>query len=292
MGDYVYNKKHLVFCVGDYTFRSAVNEAIQKGFRASLNEEPEGDREEQETGPFNGNSCAIQKLEILNKKTSPQKEFSQDTLLAFMENPHNKDDVKLVGLGTPATRSGIIKNLFDRGYIREEKKKLYATDKGLFLLGQLRKDKKLGRIADVGETTAWETQLQENPGRFKQSIIEYLRFCINQGEREHYVKEGPGLCPFCGNPLREGEKNYYCTGYKQALPCRFSVWKTVAGAKISLEDVKLLVSGKPTGIKKCMSKNGKRFTAFFVLERDGKLAFRFPEKNPRHPLKARAGKEQ
>ncbi|MDR1429300.1 MAG: topoisomerase C-terminal repeat-containing protein, partial [Spirochaetaceae bacterium] len=219
-------------------------------------------------------------------------EFSQDTLLAFMENPRNQNDVKLVGLGTPATRSGIIRNLFDRGYVREDKKKLYATDKGLFLLRQLRKDKTLGRIADVGETTAWEKQFQENPGKFKQSIIEYLQSCINQGEREYYVKEGPGLCPFCGTPLREGEKNYYCTGYKQAPSCRFSVWKTVTGAKISLEDVKLLVSGKPTGIKKCTSKNGKRFIAFFVLEQDGKLAFRFPEQNLRHPSKARAGKEQ
>jgi DNA topoisomerase-3 len=292
MPDYVYNKKHLVFHAGDYTFRSTINEVIQKVFRAALEEEPENYKEEQEVGQFDEKSCAIQKLEILNKKTSPQKEFSQDTLLAFMENPHNKDDVKLVGLGTPATRSGIIKNLFDRGYIREEKKKLYAADKGLFLLGQLRKDEKLWRIADAGETTAWEKQLQENPGEFKKSIIEYLRSCINQGEREHYVREGPGLCPFCGNPLREGDKNYYCTGYKQVPPCRFSVWKTAAGARVSLEDVKLLVSGKPTGIKKCTSKNGKRFTAVFVLEHDGKLTFRFPEKNLRHPPKAGAGKEQ
>jgi DNA topoisomerase-3 len=291
MPDYIYNKKNLVVHVGDYTFRSTVNEVIQKGFRAVLEEEPEREGD-QEVGQFDKKSCALVKLEILNKKTSPQKEFSQDTLLAFMENPRNQDDVKLIGLGTPATRSGIIKNLFDRGYVREDRKKLYATDKGLFLLGQLRKDEKLGRIADVGETTAWENQLQENPGEFKKSIIEYLRSCINQCEREHYMKEGPGLCPFCGNPLREGEKDYYCAGYKQIPPCRFSIWKTVAGAKVSLEDIKLLVSGKPTGIKKCTSKNGKRFTAFFVLEKDGKLAFRFPEKNPWHPSKTRAGKEQ
>jgi DNA topoisomerase-3 len=106
------------------------------------------------------------------------------------------------------------------------------------------------------------------------------------------VKEGPGLCPVCGNPLREGEKNYYCVGYKQIPPCRFSVWKTVAGAKVSLEDVKMLVSGKPTGIKKCTSKNGKRFKAVFVLEKDGKLAFRFPEKTSPYPPKARTGKDQ
>jgi hypothetical protein len=55
--------------------------------------------------------------------------------------------------------------------------------------------------------------------------------------------------------------------------------------------VKLLVSGKPTGIKKCTSKSGKRFTAVFILNQDGKLELRFPEDKPHHPLKARTGKE-
>jgi DNA topoisomerase-3 len=292
MPDYIYNKKHLVFHIGEYAFKSAINEVIQKGFKAALKEEAEGDKEEQEVGQFYEKSCAILKLEILHKKTSPQKEFSQDTLLAFMENPRNKEEAKLIGLGTPATRSAIIKNLFDRGYIREDKKKIYAAGKGLFLLKQLQKDEKLGRIADVGETSAWERQLQENPGEFKKSIIEYLRSCIKQGDREHYVEDDLGRCPFCGNPMREAQKNYYCTGYKQVPPCMLSIWKEVAGARVSTADIKLLVSGKPTGIKKCTSKNGKRFSANFVLEKDGKLAFRFPEDKPRYPPKARTGKEQ
>jgi DNA topoisomerase-3 len=90
--------------------------------------------------------------------------------------------------------------------------------------------------------------------------------------------------------MREGQKNYYCTGYKQVPACTFSIWKEVAGARVSTIDIKLLVSGKPTGIKKCMSKTGKRFPAIFILEQDGKLAFRFPEDKPRHQPKARAGK--
>jgi DNA topoisomerase-3 len=289
MPDYVYNKKRLEFHIGEYVFRSVINEVIQKGFKAVLKDETEG--AEQEVSQFDEKSCTILKPDILNKKTSPQKEFSQDTLLAFMENPRNKEEVKLTGLGTSATRSGIIKNLFDRGYIREDKKKLYAADKGLFLLKQLQKDEKLRRIADVGETTAWEQRLKENPEEFKKSVIEYLRSCIKPGEREHYVKEDIGLCPLCGKPIAEGKKNYYCTGYKETPPCAFSIWKEVAGARMLVNDVKVLVSGKPTGIKKCASKNGKRFTAVFILEKVGKVAFRFPEKTPRHPRKAGAGKE-
>jgi DNA topoisomerase-3 len=199
MPDYVYNKKRLVFHTGEYIFRSVINEMIQKGFKAALNEEPEGEREDQEVSRFDEKSCTVLKTEILNKKTAPPKEFSQDTLLAFMENPRNKEEVKLIGLGTPATRSGIIKNLFDRGYIREDKKKLYATDKGLFLLRQLQKDEQLRRIADVGETTVWEQQLQENPGAFKKAVIEYLRSCIKQGGTGNISTRGSRPLP----PLRE-----------------------------------------------------------------------------------------
>jgi DNA topoisomerase-3 len=92
--------------------------------------------------------------------------------------------------------------------------------------------------------------------------------------------------PFLRKPTAGGKKNYYCTGYKEAPPCAFSIWKEVAGAQVSTADLKLLVSGRPTGIKKCTSKNGKRFTALFVLEKDGKLAFRFPEKKLPRPPKA------
>jgi DNA topoisomerase-3 len=209
-----------------------------------------------------------------------------------MENPRNKEEVKLAGLGTPATRSGIIKNLFDRGYIREEKKKLYASDKGLFLLKQLQKDGKLRRIADAGETTAWEKQLQENPGEFKQSVIEYLRSCIKPEEQEHYVKESLGTCPLCGKPVTEGKKNYYCAGYKQNPPCTFLIWKEAAGARVSAVDVRLLLSGKPARAKKCISKSGKQFSAVFVLEQGGKLGFRFPEEKPHGPSAGKKWKEQ
>jgi DNA topoisomerase-3 len=289
MPDYVYNRKRLVFHAGEYTFRSVVNEVVQKGYRAAVKEDEEGE-EEQETGEFDESSCKIIGLEILDRKTSPQKEFSQDTLLAFMENPRNKEDGKLTGLGTPATRAGIIKSLFDRGYIREEKKKLHATDKGLFLLKQLQKDENLGRIADAGETTVWEKQLREDPEGFRESIIKYLRSCIKQEDRERYAKDDLGRCPLCGKPVMAGRKNYYCSGYKNVPPCKFMVWKEIAGAAVSPADIKLLVSGKPAAVRKCAGKNGKLFSAAMVLDKEGKVIFRFPEKKPYRPSAAKTGK--
>ncbi len=38
-----------------------------------------------------------------------------------------------LGLGTPATRSSILKTLIDREYVKVEKTKLYPTEKGILL---------------------------------------------------------------------------------------------------------------------------------------------------------------
>jgi DNA topoisomerase-3 len=64
MPDYIYNKKHLVFHIGEYTFKSTINEVIQQGFKEALKETPEGDKEDQEAGIFNEKSCVIQNLKF------------------------------------------------------------------------------------------------------------------------------------------------------------------------------------------------------------------------------------
>ena len=73
-----------------------------------------------------------------------------------------------------------------------------------------------------------------------------------------------------------GKSNWYCTGYKEG--CKFVVWETVAGAKLSEKDVAALCLGKKTGIKHCISKAGKSFDCRFVLDEEKKIKFVFEEK--------------
>lgn len=52
--------------------------------------------------------------------TSPPKPYSEDTLLSAMETAGNKEfdgDTEKKGLGTPATRAGIIEKLVSSGYV-------------------------------------------------------------------------------------------------------------------------------------------------------------------------------
>ena len=86
-----------------------------------------------------GDSLDIKEKEIKEKYTSPAKHFTEDTLLKDMELAGNDAlekgvEVERKGLGTPATRAGIIENLIFKGFVERDKKKLIATHKGISLV--------------------------------------------------------------------------------------------------------------------------------------------------------------
>lgn len=108
-----------------------------------------------------GDSLDIKSKEIKEKYTSPPKHFTEDLLLKAMELAGNDAlgkcvEVERKGLGTPATRAGIIENLIFKGFVERDKKNLIATHKGISLVTI---------VADTfksAETTAkWEMELSD-----------------------------------------------------------------------------------------------------------------------------------
>lgn len=106
-----------------------------------------------------GDVLSIENKEIKEKFTKPPKHFTEDTLLKSMEIAGNDAlekgvEVERKGLGTPATRAGIIENLIYKGFVERDKKNLIATHKGISLVTI---------VADSfksAETTAkWEMEL-------------------------------------------------------------------------------------------------------------------------------------
>ncbi|HGR4050473.1 TPA: DNA topoisomerase 3 [Streptococcus pneumoniae] len=86
-----------------------------------------------------GDVFEIKNKEIKEKYTTPPKHFTEDTLLKAMEVAGNDALEKGIvverkGLGTPATRAGIIENLIFKGFIERDKKNLIATNKGISLV--------------------------------------------------------------------------------------------------------------------------------------------------------------
>ena len=279
MDDYKYNEKTILFSCSNFTFKSVIKDTVQEGWKAyerrnvtAMNDNKK-ENDIQEVRNFNENNCLITSIKKLDKKTTPPKEYSIDTLLTFMEKPKGDTEEKLVGLGTPATRADIVQKLFKTGYIIEDKKKLFATKKGLWLLTFLSKDKELAKIANVNQTTYWENELAVNPSLFEQHIKEYVAVSMKPEIKEVYVKEGICKCPACGKDIQKGKSNWYCTGYKEG--CKFVLWENVAGAKLSEKDVTALCSGKQTGIKHCTNKAGQKFDCKFVLNEKKEIKFEF-----------------
>lgn len=108
-----------------------------------------------------GDVLSVENKKIKEKYTTPPKHFTEDTLLKAMELAGNdaleKDvEVERKGLGTPATRAGIIENLIYKGFVERDKKNLIATNKGISLVTI---------VSDTfksAETTAeWEMKLSD-----------------------------------------------------------------------------------------------------------------------------------
>jgi DNA topoisomerase-3 len=278
MPDYIYNEKSLKFHVSSYLFSSVIREAIQKGWKEIVKNEND-DQDEEEVPPFDSSGCSISSLRVLELLTKPNKEFAIVTLLSFMEHPKSEgnDSGKLSGLGTPATRADIIKKLFASQYLREEKKSLFVTERGHFLLDSLSKNPHLKKMADVSCTTDWESSLAVDPKAFEKEIAEYVSLCVKGGaDRQAFQQPSLGLCPLCKMPVIETKIAYSCSGYKDTK-CPFAIFKTIAGAAVSAIDASLLLTGQKTKFKKCKTKECKPFEASFFLE-GGKVKFIFKDK--------------
>jgi DNA topoisomerase-3 len=282
MDDYVYNEKALQFHISEYLFSSVIREVIQKGWKEAVGE-PKNDSDEpdeEEVPFFDESSCTLSTLKILEKLTKPNKEFAIDTLLAFMEHPRSGagEGLKLSGLGTPATRAEIIKKLFTGRYLHEDKKGLFVTDRGRFLLDALSKNEHLKKMADVSHTTEWENSLASDPKAFEKEITNYVSLCVKGGtKRETFQQVSLGACPLCKRPVYETKIGYGCSGYKETPKCSFIIFKTIAGAAVSAADASLLLMGQKTKLKKCKTREDKPFEASFVLE-GGNVKFLFKGK--------------
>ena len=108
-----------------------------------------------------GDVFEIKNKEIKEKYTTPPKHFTEDTLLKAMEVAGNDAleksiEVERKGLGTPATRAGIIENLIFKGFIERDKKNLIATNKGISLVTIVS-----DTIKSAETTAGWEMKLSD-----------------------------------------------------------------------------------------------------------------------------------
>lgn len=147
-----------------YEFKVTGKVMIDEGFTKYLKEykSKKSKTEENNLPDINiGDEFDIKKKEVKEKYTTPPKHFTEDTLLKAMEVAGNDEldkniEVERKGLGTPATRAGIIENLIFKGYIERDKKNLVATHKGINIVSIVSDTFKSAKT-----TTQWEMKLSD-----------------------------------------------------------------------------------------------------------------------------------
>lgn len=165
--------------------------------------------------------------------TTPPKQYTEDTLLSAMETAGNEefdDDTEKKGLGTPATRAGIIEKLVKSGFIERKGKSLVPTKDGNNLVCVLPE-----QITSPSMTAEWENTLMQiergnaDADKFLAGIVDMTASLVKaypflsdaEASRFETGKESIGKCPRCGSPVYVGKGNFYCSSKE----CSFCMWE-------------------------------------------------------------------
>ena len=274
--------------------------AMEKNYRTALKSAPVEETAVRELPSLNEQMTFLPvKTSIQEGKTSPPKSYTEATLLSSMENAgaeETPDDAERKGLGTPATRAGIIEKLVKTGQIERKKGKkgcvLLPTQKGVSLITVLPE-----KLQSPLLTAEWELKLKQiergelESTLFLEEIMEMIRGLV---QSSHSVPESSvlfaeetksiGVCPRCGSAVVERPKGFLCSN----RDCRFALWRqnpffaakkkelTVAIASALLKEGRAFVKGLHS------PKTGKTYDAAIVLDDSGgqyvNFKLEFPQK--------------
>lgn len=175
-----------------------------------------------------GQTCRVQGAEEKRLQTKPPVPYNDGTLIAAMTNAASfVTDAALkkvlkenAGIGTEATRAGIIDTLVKRGFLVRDKKVLRSTPTGRDLVSALP-----SALTSPGLTALWEQLLDEvAAGRvsledFMAKQNAWVVQLVSQGKSQPLAMQAPPgpPCPVCGGRTaqRQGKNGVFfgCVNY-------------------------------------------------------------------------------
>lgn len=221
----------------DTVFSSKGREVIALGWkRITEIFRPKRNEKEPELLPSlqEGQPLQVKQASIKEGQTSSPKHYTEDTLLLNMEKAGDvPDEAERQGIGTPATRAGVIEKLVQKGFVerRSNKKSKYlqATDKGTALVTVIPE-----QIQSASMTADWEKKLLEiergeyDADDFMKEICEMITALVGtyeavKGADVFLSPKGKviGNCPACGCEVSEQRKGWFCSNNN----CQFALWK-------------------------------------------------------------------
>ncbi len=251
-----FNRMEFEITVAGELFRGSGKAILKQGFRefykAQQKEDAQGEPEQAELPDIREGDTVTGEYNIEEKETKPPQRFTEGSLLAAMTNiwrfvdPKNPNREKLKevkGIGTPATRDGIIAKLLQDTFgvkkdgtpnkltpmVRKEKKALVPTDFGRTIIRNIAESLTKPDLTAIMEMSLSEiAEGKRDPVEYMKQVEEMVKENIRFAEERQYEniqKTEPSKtysCPVCGKPLAQlyskakGKHFWICKGCEEA----------------------------------------------------------------------------
>lgn len=234
---YTYRQTSIVLEVAGESFAASGKMPLLPGwktvFGATQDEDEDAkdeDKEGKQTLPVltNGESVSCESANVDSKKTTPPKRFTEGDLIEAMKSIHQMvEDPELkkrlkenIGIGTEATRAGIIETLKKRGFLSTKGKQIISTGDGRKLILALPE-----AVKSPGLTGLFEQVLDGIAGgrvsqaQFLAKQLEFVAKYVEHAKEAELGLSAPP-CPVCKEGhlrRRTGEKGTFwgCSRYKE-----------------------------------------------------------------------------
>lgn len=237
---HIYDETSVTLTCEGYEFRAKGKTVVQDGWKAIERRFKETLKSKEKDEPERSLPSLNEKdilssvdASVTEHYTSPPKPYTEDSLLSAMETAGNAefdDDTEKKGLGTPATRAGIIEKLVNSGFVERKGKSLVPTKDGNNLVCVLPE-----QITSPSMTAEWENTLMQiergnaDADKFLSGIVGMTSELVKaypflseaEANRFDTGRESIGNCPRCGSPVYVGKGNYYCSNKE----CSFCMWE-------------------------------------------------------------------
>lgn len=334
-----YDLASIIVKCADYQFKTSASKITDYGWAKLV---PDDTGEETDNAKFDvisalqtsKESGLCKNLDIHKAKTKPLPLYTDATLLKdlqrvsryvedsalrklLIEKDKDRGDDEKGGIGTPATRAAVIKNLNDKGFFEYQQKKIVPTQKGIDFINAL------PRIVTVPDMTAlwFEQQLDIEQGKltvddFLDKLDDFIKEQVSLAANVKLDLKGEP-CKVCGQGVmvlkktKDNNSFFACSNYPQCktyLPalsdkpipacpcckgslkansaviecgnCGLKVWRKLLNKPLTDSQLlALLTKGKTPLIKGLVSKSGKEFEAYGKLNKtDKKVELEFPQK--------------
>lgn len=292
--DYEYEETHIITNINDIEFHTKGKIEVNKGWKELFPRKEDNKKDKDPLPDVNESDEVSAIANIAERFTTAPKPYTEGQLINLMktagkmvDGEEDSDILKEIeGIGTEATRSGIIETVKQKEYIKVSKNIVSITGKGEILSEAV----KGTLLASPSMTAKWETYLKKigegngsketflnNIKKFLTSTIEGATKQIESMDstiQQHNQSKGITDCPSCENGRLEDKGKFYgCTSYKDG--CKVTFPKKLAGKTLSESIIKTLCTKKETNKLKGFSGKKGKFDTKLTLNEKNEIKFKF-----------------